>query len=97
MIMSRSDGIIQEDMDYCIVCGRYGTEIHHIFYGTANRKLSTKYGLICGLCYDHHRGKYGVHNGNSELDKGMKQMAQRRFIETYPNEDFLRIFGKNYL
>lgn len=88
--------IIQEDTDYCFVCGRYGTEIHHILFGTANRKLSDKYGLVIGLCYEHHRGRTGVHQ-NRELDLTMKRVAQREFIKTYQNEDFLAIFGRNYL
>ena len=88
---------IQEDTDYCFVCGRYGTEIHHIFFGSANRKLSTKYGMVVGLCYNHHRGQQGVHNGNVELDRELKKMAQRRFMEIYKDEDFLAVFGKNYL
>lgn len=88
---------MQENTDYCIICGRYGTEIHHIFFGTANRKMSTKYGCVCGLCYDHHRGKYGVHNGNRELDLRLKEMAQRRFREVFQNEEFCAVFGKNYL
>lgn len=88
--------IIQEDTDYCFVCGRYGTEIHHILFGTANRKLSDKYGLVIGLCYEHHRGRTGVHQ-NRELDLTMKRVAQREFIKTYPNMDFLAVFGRNYL
>ena len=87
---------LQEDTDYCFICGRYGTEIHHVFFGTANRKLSDKYKLVVGLCYDHHRGNNGVHF-NKELDTELKQMAQRRFMEVYPEKDFLAIFGKNYL
>ena len=88
--------IIQEDTDYCFVCGRYGTEIHHILFGTANRKLSDKYGLVIGLCCEHHRGRTGVHQ-NRELDLTMKRVAQREFIKTYQNEDFLAVFGRNYL
>lgn len=88
--------IIQEDTDYCFVCGRYGTEIHHVMFGTANRKLSDKYGLVIGLCYEHHRGRTGVHQ-NRELDLTMKRVAQREFIKTYQNEDFLAVFGRNYL
>ena len=96
-MMTYSKSIVQEDMDYCIICGRYGAEIHHIFYGTANRKQSTKYGCVCGLCRDHHTGRFGVHNGNRELDLKLKEMAQRAFINTYPDKDFLAIFGRNYL
>lgn len=88
--------IIQEDTDYCFVCGRYGTEIHHILFGTANRKLSDKYGLVIGLCCEHHRGRTGVHQ-NRELDLTMKRVAQRAFNEAYPNMDFLTVFGRNYL
>jgi hypothetical protein len=89
--------ILQEDTDYCFVCGRYGTEIHHIFFGTANRKLSDKYGLVVGLCYNHHRGRLGVHNGNRELDLMLKQIGQTRFNNVYPDEEFLAVFGKNFL
>lgn len=91
------DSILQEDMNYCYKCGRYGTEIHHCLYGTANRKLSDRYGLVVGLCYNHHRGKQGVHNGNRELDMELKQYAQRRFQEVYPDVEFLAVFGRNYL
>jgi hypothetical protein len=90
------NSILQEDTDYCFICGRYGTEIHHIFFGTANRKLSDKYGLVVGLCYYHHRGNNGVHH-NRELDLKLKRMAQKRFTETYQNTDFLAVFGRNYL
>lgn len=88
--------IIQEDTNYCYVCGRYGTEIHHIFFGTSNRKMSEKYRCVIGLCYEHHRGNTGVHH-NRELDLTMKRVAQRRFQEVYPEYDFLAIFGRNYL
>ena len=89
--------ILQEDTDYCIVCRRYGTEVHHVFYGTANRKLADRYGLVVGLCYNHHRGRQGVHNGNKELDMELKRMAQRQFNLVYQNEDFIALFGRNYL
>lgn len=88
--------IIQADTDYCFFCGRYGTEIHHIFFGTSNRKMSDRYGLVVGLCYEHHRGNRGVHF-NRELDLELKKVAQRVFNRTYPEQDFLAIFGRNYL
>ena len=89
--------IVQADTDYCWYCGRYGTEIHHIYYGVGNRSLSTRFGEVVGLCYNHHRGKQGVHNGNKELDTMLKQAGQRAFIEHYPQDDFLAVFGKNFL
>lgn len=87
---------LQEDTDYCFVCGRYGTEIHHVFFGTANRKLSEKYGLIVGLCYNHHRGNKGVHF-NRELDLMIKRQAQGVFEREYSRDEFISVFGKNYL
>lgn len=88
--------IIQEDTDYCFFCGRYGTEIHHVFFGNPNRKLSDKYKCVVGLCYEHHRGNSGVHH-NRELDLELKRMAQKRFQEVYTDKDFLAVFGRNYL
>lgn len=92
-----NESIVQADMDYCIECGRYGTEIHHIYYGVGNRSLSTRYKLLCGLCYNHHRGNQGVHSGNKELDMKLKRMGQQAFMEHYPQADFLAVFGRNYL
>ena len=89
--------IIQEDTDYCYECGRYGTEIHHIFYGSANRKNSEKHNCVVGLCYNHHRGKQGVHNCNKELDMKLKRRAQEAFMQTHTESEFLAVFGKNYL
>ena len=89
--------ILQEDTEYCYECGCYGTEIHHIYYGNPNRKLSEKYDCVVGLCYNHHRGKKGVHNGNKELDLKLKRACQEAFIEHYPQVDFLAVFGRNYL
>lgn len=89
--------IIQADTDYCFICGRYGTELHHCIYGSANRKLADKYKLVVGLCQPHHRGNNGVHGGNKELDIFLKQTAQTKFNEFYSDLDFLAVFGRNYL
>lgn len=95
--MTYRSSIIQDDVDYCFICGRYGTEIHHVMFGKGNnRKLSEKYGLKVGLCYNHHRGNNGVHF-NRDLDLELKIIAQRRFNEVYPDIDFLAVFGRNYL
>ena len=88
--------ILVESMDYCIVCGRPHPHKHHVF-GASNRKWSEKYGLTVPLCYEHHNGSdKGVHF-DKVLDKALKIMAQRKFEETYPEESFMRIFGRNYL
>lgn len=81
----------------CFICGsKRWLELHHIF-GAANRKLSTKYGLVVYLCHScHNEHPNGVHF-NKERNNWLKAKAQKRFEEVYPNLDFLKIFGKNYL
>lgn len=81
---------IIQDEKVCIVCGSPYVEEHHIFEGTANRKLSEKYGLKCYLCYTHHRSDIGVHF-NKELEKELKELAETKFKETY-NLNFQRLF-----
>ncbi len=71
---------------------------HHIFEGNPNRKLSEKYGLwvyLTGLY--HNQSNEGVHCGNHDLDMQLKQDAQRAFEQTHSRDDFIRIFGRNYL
>lgn len=89
--------IIQEDKDICYICKGRASEEHHCIYGTANRKLSEKYGLKVYLCPSCHRlGKLAVHK-NYFTDIKVKQAAQQKFNEVYPDLNFLKIFGKNYL
>lgn len=94
-----SKSIIQEEKA-CYFCGKVlDLEYHHIFYGTANRRLSDEDGLTVYLCFDHHRGRFGVHNDNIEKDKLLKRVAQRAYMRKYKKttEDFIKRYGKNYL
>ena len=34
---------------------------------------------------------------NKEVDRKLKAHTQKRFNEVYPNVDFVRIFGEDYL
>ncbi|MBQ0074514.1 MAG: hypothetical protein KBT34_09995 [Prevotella sp.] len=92
--MARS--IMQTEKE-CYVCGStYGLEEHHVIYGTANRKLSEKYGLKVWLCHAHHTGSAGVHF-NRDLDMQLKKYAQECFELKYgANMSFREVFGKNY-
>ncbi len=76
---------------------RKQTQEHHVFYGTANRKLSEKYGLKVYLCMEHHTydgGSEAVHR-NHDIDIKLKGVAQEAFEKKYPSLDFKSIFGKN--
>lgn len=83
----------------CYICertGKYDIHEHHIFFGP-NRKWSEKYGMKVCLCgYHHNLSSEGVHN-NRELDLYFKRLGQRRFEELHSHEEFMQIFGKNYL
>lgn len=100
-IMDKKDGT-------CYLCRMlYGDDTqktvqeHHIFYGTAKRKLSEKYGLKVYLCLYHHTGningaKEAVHR-NKEIADLLHREGQKAFIKRYPEKDFLEIFGKSWL
>lgn len=89
---------IISDEKECYICHTtQNLHKHHIFFGTANRKISEKYGCFCYLCYEHHNGSSrGVHF-NIALDRKLKQEAQKRFIEVYGQEEYRRQIGRNYL
>lgn len=93
--------IIQKHSNHCFVCQTskgMPLEEHHIFFGTANRKISEKYGLKVPLCYEHHRGTNGVHGKNGrQLDIKLKKIAQRKYEETHTREEFIKLIGKSYL
>lgn len=95
--------IIQSDNEHCFLCKRNSNleplDCHHV-YGGANRKKSEKYGLKVFLHHGecHIFGKNSVH-GNAEVDKALKQKTQKRAMKVYgwTVDDFIEIFGKNYL
>ena len=87
--------IITSRMDRCFICGAYGVEIHHIM-GGANRKNSTKYGLVVPLCRECHTGDNGVHM-NGDRNDALKRIAQSRFEQKYSHDEWMSIFGRNYL
>ena len=85
------------DEQRCFVCGSHrDLELHHMMHGNANRRLSTKWGLVCWLCRTHHTGRFGVHN-DIELDNKVKRAAQTAFEVMYGHTLWMETFRKNYL
>lgn len=83
----------------CYVCGSQKlVATHEIFYGTANRKKSIEDGMLINLCGDHHNlSSKGVHF-DKELDLKLKQLAQKKWEETYGDrDDFIKRYGRSYL
>lgn len=81
----------------CYLCGKEGpTEEHHIF-GGPNRKKSERYGLKVYLCPDCHRnGKHAVHKDAGTMQI-LHEAGQMAFELNYGHDEFMRVFGKNYL
>lgn len=89
----------------CYLCGKayeYGPdrlEEHHIFEGNPGRKNSEKYGLKVYLCGSkcHRTGRESAHQCGETMQR-LHEDGQRAFEEHHgTREEFMRIFGRNYL
>ena len=92
----------------CFLCGRTAyTERHHIFSGTANRKLSEEDGLVVDLCPDcHNRPPNGVHFNKDNMHRlhvhgqriwEMGKIVNDGMTDEQAREAFIKRYGKNYL
>ena len=90
------DSVLQQEKE-CYLCHRTGgLHSHHVF-GAANRKWSEQFGLKIWLCPEHHNmSDQGIHF-NKDFDIEVKRRAQARFESEHGHEEFMRIFGRNYL
>jgi hypothetical protein len=79
----------------CSVCEKPFAETHEIFFGP-HRQLSIKHGIQVHLCAEHHRGPSGPHQ-NAQRNLQLKQQGQAWFERLYGHDEFMRIFGRNYL
>lgn len=95
--------IIQTDLDRCFLCGLPANgdplDWHHCF-GGSRRKKSEQYGLKVLLHHNqcHIFGMGAVHQ-DIRSRQYIQQAAQRAAMDEYgwTIEDFIRMFGKNYL
>lgn len=95
--MVRTKSILQdyELEQYCWNCGiNRNLQEHHCLNGTANRKLSEKYGLKVLLCERCHRE---VHLGDGALQKTLRQLAQKTFEREHGHAEYMKVFGVNFL
>ena len=87
----------------CYICGRSGaTEVHHVFYGSANRKISEELGAKVNLCSECH---------HKLIHEGTRQKLRERFQEKLEGiwqgrdglapyqarERFRQYFGRSWL
>lgn len=90
--------ILQKEKE-CFVCrAKYNLHEHHIYFGVKGREKSERHGLKVWLCREHYEGTNGVHGKNGHwLDNQLKQAGQKAFERTHAREEFISIFGRNYL
>ena len=90
--------IIQKNKE-CYVCKTtYNLHLHHIYYGSANRKISDKNGFVVYLCQYHHEGTYGVHGKNGkELNMKLKQECEKKYEENHTKEEFISLIGRSFI
>lgn len=78
---------------------RPGLVRHEVFFGTANRQKSIKYGLVVFLTPEmHNMSNIGVHF-NRQFDLQLKKIGQKTAMTEFgwSKEDFIREFGKSYI
>lgn len=98
---------IMQDKKECYLCRignpymilpEKGLHRHHVMFGTADRKLSEKYGLWVYLCYYHHNDPQGENpHFSREVNVFLRKNAQKAFLKNHPAKEWMRVFGKNYL
>jgi 5-methylcytosine-specific restriction endonuclease McrA len=81
--------------DTCLYCGTPYASTHEVFEGTGRRQLSIKYELQVKLCMKCHKDiqEHPLQGRDLEL----KKEFQTNFEETHSREDFVKLFGRNYL
>ena len=92
----------------CFLCGRTAyTERHHIFSGTANRKLSEEDGLVVDLCHScHNEPPNGVHFNKDNMHRlhvhgqriwEMGKIVNDGMTDEQAREAFIKRYGRSYL
>ena len=70
---------ILHDKPVCLICGRYGTARHEVYFGSAYRAKSKRLGLWVTLCpWCHQNGPTAIHNnrdGATISAKNVKHLA----------------------
>ena len=70
---------ILHDKPVCLICGRYGTARHEVYFGSAYRAKSKRLGLWVTLCpWRHQNGPTAIHN-NRDADLRLKCWAHNRW------------------
>lgn len=92
-----ADSIMQKKKECYITKSTQDLHKHHIYYGNPNRRKSEQYGCWVWLRSDfHNMSDHGVHF-DREFDLRLKRECQKIFEQNHSREEFMMIFGRNYL
>lgn len=102
--------ILQADESYCWLCamteGDFShkkTECHHIFPGTALRRISEENGFKVRLCPRHHEGDesgtaFSVHHPErNQFAIALQRECQMEYERTHTREEWMALMGRSYL
>lgn len=102
--------ILQADESYCWLCamteGDFShkkTECHHIFPGTALRRISEENGFKVRLCPRHHEGDesgtaFSVHHPEkNQFAIALQRECQMEYEKTHRREEWMALMGRSYL
>lgn len=97
--------MITEYNDFCIICGKPRTDMHHCLKGHKQRHLAEEDELLIPLCQEHHTGNMSVHQ-RKELNVlceiiGQLAYEKKKCAEGYgeaaARESFRIRYGRSYL
>lgn len=92
-IMERKrESLFTDDLEHCIICGKPRDHLHEVYFGK-NRVRSIKEKMVIPICFLDHKK---IHN-DIELDLKYKKIGQKLFEKNNSREEFIKIFGRNYL
>ena len=84
--------IITKDLEHCYLCGSKKQDFHELIEGK-NRQVSMKYGLVIPICRKCHE----IVTNDKTLQDKLHKVAQKEFKKHYKTENFVQVFGQNYL
>lgn len=84
--------IITNNLEKCYICKAKKEDWHEVIEGK-NRQVSMKYGLVIPICRKCHTKV----TNDKTLQEKLHKVGQEMFEKHYKTENFMKVFGKNYL
>jgi hypothetical protein len=85
-------------LDECQICGGMPVARHEVFFGTANRRLSIKWGFLAWLCpFCHQNTQLGVHFNKAVRQKMQREYQKEAEAAGWTRDEFMETFGENFI